>query len=319
MNNTEHPYNKDYIADEYRKCICPKCGSAINGEDRFCPLCGCKIKAADHISQNKIKVILIISGVVIAALLATIVGLVTSIRYTNTAVQKEQQTELQNTDSPDVTEAADKLQLINEQLNEVKRLYDSGDYKSAQKKLYSINEEDMNDSQKDNYRTFEMNIESKLSAGDDTGSVKHAGTAKDYSNYDNSLSKAYIIGAESGNVYFWNDSSGEGYTATIPNGTTVYTTGKTANGRTLIKWNGDYGWVTSKFLNIGSIDTYSSSYHIQGASSGSVYVWKYPDGDEYYATISNGTKVNPTGIVRNNRAQIYWGNGYAWITLEYIG
>lgn len=212
---------------------------------------------------------------------------------------------------------------VDDTLNEVKRLYDSGDYKAAQKKLYSISEADMDANQQKNFDTFEINIENKLNAENNTSSaptVKHAGSSYNYSAYDNSLSQAYVSGAETGSVYFWVASSGDSYTATLSNGTSIYTTGHSSGGRTLVKWNGSYGWITSRYISSGySRYSYNSvDHYIRGASTGSVYVWKSAYGDAYYTTITNGTYVTPTGYSSNGRSEIYWGNGYAWITSAYL-
>ncbi|MGN0181335.1 MAG: hypothetical protein ACI4DP_02820 [Candidatus Ornithomonoglobus sp.] len=222
-----------------------------------------------------------------------------------------------------IEDEGDNSETINDRLNEVKQLYDRGDYKAAQKKLYSISEDDMDANQRKNYDTFEINIENKLNAENSTSSssstVQHAGSAYNYSAYDNSLSTAYVSGAETGSVYFWTSSSGDSYTTTLTNGTTIYTTGHSSGGRTLVKWNGSYGWITSRYISSSYRRSYKAiDHYISGASSGSVYVWKSAYGDEYYTTITNGTSVTPTGNYSNGRSQIYWGNGYAWITSAYL-
>lgn len=317
--------NKELYTNKiYEKNLCPKCGNLLTHNDKFCPDCGYKLKSDNQASQKNMKIMLIVFVSVIVLLIAAVAGLLTNIIYSNSSVYKKQP-EATHSAEPDysieqTSEPNSQLQ-INEQLNKVKKLYDNGKYQEALKELYSIDEEKMNASQRDNYTVFETNIEKKLNTTNNTEStgITDNGTENDYSRYDSNLSEAYIMGAESGNVYFWSSSSGKDYNGTIPNGTIIYTTGKTSNSRTLIKWEGKYGWVTSKYVNVGNIDTYTSSYHIQGAESGNVYVWKYAYGDDYYAIISNGTIIVPTGNIENGRVQILWGDNYAWVTMDYIG
>ncbi|MDD6564477.1 MAG: zinc ribbon domain-containing protein [Clostridiales bacterium] len=303
---TQRQYNNTYASNR-----CPKCGSNLTAYDRFCPTCGYDMSFNKPESKNTTKIIVIVLAVVATLLLAVIAGL-----FITDNINKSK-----NEESDIVSETTDNTndvsQLIDEQLNEVKRLYDNGDYKGAQKKLYSINEEDMNDNQRGNYRVFEANIDSRLNENNTSSNVYHAGNAYDYSAYDNSLSVAYVSGAETGNVYFWTASAGDAYTTIISNGTLIYTTGHTSNGRTLVKYNGNYGWITSRY--VGYSNNYSRSTHYIGnASLGSVYVWKSAYGDAYYTTIKNGTSVTPTGNYQNGRTQIYWGSGYAWITSGYV-
>ena len=300
---TQRQYNNTYAPNR-----CPKCGCNLTAYDRFCPTCGYDMNVNKPDSQNTTKIIVIVLAVVATLLLAVIAGLFVT-ENMNKSNDDASQMVSETTD--------DTTRLIDEQLNEVKRLYDNGDYKGAQKKLYSINEEDMNENQWENYRVFEANIDSMLNGNNAPSDVYHAGNTYDYSAYDNSLSVAYVSGAETGNVYFWTASSGDAYTAIISNGTLIYTTGHTSNGRTLVKYNGNYGWITSRYIGYSS--NYSrSGYYIGNASSGSVYVWKSAYGDAYYTTIKNGTSVTPTGNFQNGRTQIYWGNGYAWITSGYV-
>ena len=212
---------------------------------------------------------------------------------------------------------ANKSADIDKVLEQVQDLCDIDKYDTAQEKMLELDEYKMTDGQKSKYRELQerINSRSKQYKTEETSGAADV----NYSQYDSTLSKAYIMGADTGNVYLWNSSTGNGHSTTIPNGTTVYATTQKSNGRTLVKWNGKYGWITSKYLNIGDVSTYTSQYHIEGASSGSVYVWKYPHGDEYYATISNGTVVYPTGEIINGRVRIRWGNGYGWVTNKYVG
>ncbi len=206
---------------------------------------------------------------------------------------------------------------IDKVLEKVEDLCDIDKYDTAQEKMLELDEYKMTDEQKSKYRELQEKINSKSKQSKTEGAS--ASSDVNYSQYDSTLSKAYIMGADTGNVYLWNSSTGNGHSTTIPNGTTLYVTTQKSNGRTLVKWNGKYGWITSKYVNMGDVSTYTSQYHIEGASSGSVYVWKYPHGDEYYATISNGTVVYPTGEIINGRVRIRWGNGYGWVTDEYVG
>jgi hypothetical protein len=303
---TQRQYNNTYAPNR-----CPKCGCNLTAYDRFCPTCGYDMSFNKPESKNTTKTIVIVLAVVATLLLAVIVGLFITENMNKSNDDASQMVSEITDDTDDVS------RLIDEQLNEVKRLYDNGDYKGAQKKLYSINEENMNDNQRGNYRVFEANIDSRLNENNTSSNVYHAGNTYDYSAYDNRLSVAYVSGAETGNVYFWTASSGDGYTTIISNGTLIYTTGHTSNGRTLVKYNGNYGWITSRYIGYSS--NYSrSTYYIGNASSGSVYVWKSAYGDAYYTTIKNGTSVTPTGNYQNGRTQIYWGNGYAWITSGYV-
>lgn len=218
-----------------------------------------------------------------------------------------------------IYDAADGSKTIDDRLNEVKRLYDSGDFEGAQKKLYSLSETELNDNQRENYEAFERSIQDKLKgSGSAPSPVKHAGESYNYSQYDDSLYDAYIIGAETGNVYFWMSSSGDSYTTTLPNGTALHTTGHTSGGRTLVKYNGRYGWITSKYLSSRPEYNHGTGYCIDGAESGSVYVWKSAYGDAYYTTIPNGTSVSPTGDYENGRSEILWNGGCAWITSKYL-
>lgn len=213
----------------------------------------------------------------------------------------------------------------NKALEKIDDLYDDEDYAKAQEELLTLNEYDMTDEQKEQYRRLQEKLEKKSKPEElaitDQNIAPQASVpapAVDYSKYDNSLTAAYIMGAETGNVYFWYNASGNEHSTTLPNGTTLYATSQKSNGRTLVKWNGNYGWITSKYLNIGTMSTYTTHYHIEGASTGSVYVWKNAYDDEYYTTISNGTIVYPTGGFKCGRREIRWGDGYAWITAEYV-
>lgn len=292
--------------------FCHQCGVHISAGASFCPSCGCKIDTNNQIPQKRIKTVVIILAGIVIILLAVIAGIVVNrIIYV-----PDESTARETAQSPNPTVTTNPVQSINERLNEVKALYDSGDYKGAQKKLYSINEEDMNADQRNNYNTFEINIESKLNAENNTSSpVKHAGNVNNYSAYDNSLSTAYISGAESGSVYFWTASSGDTYSTILTNGTVIYTTGHSSGERTLVKWNGTYGWITTKYI---SSSYKRSGHYISGASTGSVYVWDSAYGDTYYTTIPNGTAITPTGYYVNGRTEIFWGDGYAWITSSYV-
>ena len=181
---TQGQYNNTYASNR-----CPRCGCGLTMQDRFCPACGCELNVNKPESQNTTKIIVIVLAVVATILLAVIVGLFVT-EKTNEPNDGETQMVSETTDNTN-----DVSLLIDEQLNEVKRLYDNGDYKGAQKKLYSINEEDMNENQRGNYRVFEANIDSKLNANNTSPNVYHAGNTYDYSAYDNSLSVAYVSGA----------------------------------------------------------------------------------------------------------------------------
>ncbi|MBQ3427754.1 MAG: hypothetical protein IJH37_11535 [Clostridia bacterium] len=219
-----------------------------------------------------------------------------------------------------INDALENSEKIDNSLDEIEDLYNNEKYDIAHEKMLELDEYNMSDDQKSRYDTLQEKINNKSTQHvNSVPSPAHSQPNINYSQYDSSLSKAYIMGAESGYVYFWDGPTGNAQSTAIPNGTTIYTTSQRSNGRTLVKWNGRYGWVTSKYVNIGDASTYTSQYHIQGASSGSVYVWKYSYGDEHYTTISNGTAVSPTGKIDNGRVQIHWGNGYAWITAEYVG
>ncbi|MBR0366177.1 MAG: hypothetical protein IJH94_05190 [Clostridia bacterium] len=179
-----------------------------------------------------------------------------------------------------IEKAGEDNESINKTLEKISDLYDDGDYVKAQEEFLTLNEYDMTDEQKEQYRKLQEKLEERVRNGELSGpdqntesAVKAPPPAADYSKYDNTLSAAYIMGAESGNVYFWHSASGNGYSTTLTNGTTVHATSQKSNGRTLVKWNGNYGWITSKYVNIGSMNTYTTHYHIEGASSGSVYVW----------------------------------------------
>lgn len=315
--------NNEYVQENssYASSFCPKCGSVITDGCTFCPRCGSKIKVNRNQSQNASKIVMVLLALVIVVLLSVIIGMVVN-RMTYSPDKSEVAELPSQTQAAEITETVpDKTQLINECLNEVKELYDSGDYKGAQKKLYSINEEDMNEEQRGNYNVFEANIDSKLnSSGAEESQIKHAGNVNNYSIYDDRLSPAYINGAKTGNVYFWVASTGDGYTATIPNGTLVYNTLHSSDGRTLVKWNGSYGWITSQYVSSDNTPRYysPSGYYINGAASGNVYVWSSMYGSTYYATLPNGTEILPTGRYGNGRTEIYWGRGRAWITSDYV-
>ena len=245
--------------------------------------------------------------------------------------------------APDVERLKDKIKkakedydAIDKELEKINNLFDTENYAKAKEEMLNLDELNMTDEQKAKYRTLQSKIDSKsgkileeerakeeAAKNNNTWTATQNAPSSQTSSYNNySLSSAYIMGAESGNVYFWNNSSGQGYSSTLPNRTEVYTTNHSENGRTLVKWNGRYGWITSKYVYNGNIrassNQSSGGYHIAGASSGNVYVWKSMYGNEYYATISNGTSVQPTGSRGNGRVEIRWGSGYAWITEDYV-
>ncbi len=197
-------------------------------------------------------------------------------------------------------------------LDEIKELFDFGNYQKANELLSEIDEGSLTDGLKNTYVHLKNNVEEKFSV------FTIAPSDTDYSQYSNSLTLAYITGAETGNVYFWNDAVSGSYSAILSNGTSVYTTGQKSGGRTLICRDGIYGWVTSRYLSSNYTKSASSTAYIQGASTGSVYVWKNSTGNDYYDTISNGTKVKLTGRRKDNRTEIKWGNGYGWITDDYV-
>lgn len=199
-------------------------------------------------------------------------------------------------------------------LDDVKIRYNNKDYSGAYNKLSGIDYASLTENQRKEYDKLQGDLLGKPGVG---GFGTYTDIT-DYSQYDNSLSPAYIAGAETGNVYFWNNADDNSSSGTLPNGTAVSTTGQKSNGRTLVKWNGRYGWITSKYLSSGYTSTDTNNWRIQGASAGNVYVWVNASGDEYYTTIPNGTIVYPTGVIRNNRAEISWRGGYAWITAEYV-
>lgn len=299
---------------EQKTNVCPQCGRTVSRSCKFCPDCGCKLNIGDNQSQKQTKIVIIVFVSVIVILLSVIAGLITNKIYKPTAPLSEAMptaTASQTTEVPSVS-PSEPSQSIDDRLNEVKMLYDSGDYKAAQKKLYSINEDDLNALQRENYKEFEAKIDDKLNSD---GTVSHAHRT---SNYE--LSIAYVSGAETGNVYFWTDSSGDSYSSVLSNGNMIYSTRHTLGGRTLVKYNGSYGWITSRYISYSNrnLDPSEYGYHIGGASSGRVYVWNTAYSSTYITTIPNGTSVVPTGYSKNGRTEIVWNDGYAWITSEYV-
>ena len=297
--NDREVYGQGQYNAPYGAKICPVCGMTSAPNAKICLKCGNKLN-----NQNsQLKIVMIVLAGVIALLLAIIVGLF-AYRVISGNIGGLFGGQIESVQ-----------QTIDEKLYEARRRYDDGDYTGARNKLYSIDVDDMNDDQKSEYNALKADIDNQLNGDSDT--VYHAGDTPDYSSYENSLTVAYVSGAETGNVYFWVASSGDSYTTIISNGTMIYTTGHTSNGRTLVKCNGKYGWLTSKYISYSN-NSYQPGYYVGGAETGSVYVWEASYGNSYITTIPNGTSISPTGYYENGRTEIRWGNRYAWVTSKYV-
>lgn len=143
-----------------------------------------------------------------------------------------------------------------------------------------------------------------------------------------SVDASVVGGTQTGRAYLWKYSTGQQYYYTIADGTYITDTGTTANGRTYVICNGQYGWVTSYLVkpdNYYRSYSYNYSYtpyyagYISGMTTGNAYFWKYSTGQQYYYLVSSGTKVTYIGGTSNGRTYVELSNGgCGWITSRFV-
>jgi uncharacterized protein YgiM (DUF1202 family) len=114
----------------------------------------------------------------------------------------------------------------------------------------------------------------------------------------------------------------------VPTGTKLQITGRTANGKAQVVYDGSARWVTAQYLSTSkpvSHSSSSSSHSSLPKTVGTRYATtelliRTTSGSDYKTTdtVPTGTKLKITGHYSNGRAQIVYNGAVRWVTGQYL-